>query len=653
MNARATKKLVAGVPRRDAHRHGRPRVRCLRRPGGRRHERRRLRRDRVQRGAGQPRLTVAANSTTLTEADESSVEGTREFNGALPEVTVTDTRTEVPEGAYWYVLGSASAFTGDAGEIGADNLGWAPPSSTVATPAWSPRVSRSSRPSRTAWVSSTRSSWSRRSTRPRSTRRVPGPPARTSRCARARTSRRARTTRPSRCPCSRTEPSRRPGDRSRPGTDRVVTRRVVVPHDHGLRGGRPVVVRREALRDPRTNAPRPHREVVPPSWASSRPRRERPRPRPPARDPARGRRVCDDRRHERARRPRERAERRRERSVDGAALDTEDRITWGVKPADANGPDGRRGVDLVADPGTTVEEHIAVSNFSDVPATFALKAADGYLTANGRFNMLSSDQESTDAGTWFTVQESVEVGPKETVVVRTRSRSPRTPPRATTRRASRRRSRARAVARAVRASASRAASGSASRRASPARSSPRSPSRASRRPTRPRGTCSRRATSPSPTTSPTTATCASAPRARSRRPPLRRPRRRGRRGTARRGPAGRLAAEQGRVRRRLAARTGQHDDHRDADRRRRRPGRRAARPGHRHRDHVGGAVAAAPAPGDRRRRDPRRPGRPAAPAPALEAMLAKARDEGRQQATTTEPATSTTGGSAAQGGTKD
>nr|WP_286185874.1 DUF916 domain-containing protein [Sphaerisporangium cinnabarinum] len=98
-------------------------------------------------------------------------------------------------------------------------------------------------------------------------------------------------------------------------------------------------------------------------------------------------------------------------------LDTDDRITWGAKPADANGPDGRRGVDLVADPGTTVEEHIAVSNFSDVPATFALKAADGYLTDNGRFNMLSSDQESTDAGTWFTVQDTVEVGPKETVVV--------------------------------------------------------------------------------------------------------------------------------------------------------------------------------------------------------------------------------------------
>ncbi|MFJ2520846.1 hypothetical protein ACIOWF_17885 [Cellulosimicrobium cellulans] len=71
-------------------------------------------------------FSVAASSTTLTEADESSVEGTREFNGALPEVTVTDTRTSVPDGAFWYVLGKASAFTGDAGEIPAANLGWAP-----------------------------------------------------------------------------------------------------------------------------------------------------------------------------------------------------------------------------------------------------------------------------------------------------------------------------------------------------------------------------------------------------------------------------------------------------------------------------------------------------------------------------------------------
>jgi len=74
-------------------------------------------------------LSVASNATSLTEQD-STVEGTREFTGTLPDVTVTDTRTvdQIAEGSYWYVLGSASPFTGDAGQaaIGAENLGWAP-----------------------------------------------------------------------------------------------------------------------------------------------------------------------------------------------------------------------------------------------------------------------------------------------------------------------------------------------------------------------------------------------------------------------------------------------------------------------------------------------------------------------------------------------
>ncbi|KON72555.1 hypothetical protein M768_13690 [Cellulosimicrobium cellulans F16] len=70
-------------------------------------------------------LSVASNATSLTEQD-STVDGTREFTGTLPNVTVTDTRTEVAEGAYWYVVGSASDFTGDAGTIAASNLGWAP-----------------------------------------------------------------------------------------------------------------------------------------------------------------------------------------------------------------------------------------------------------------------------------------------------------------------------------------------------------------------------------------------------------------------------------------------------------------------------------------------------------------------------------------------
>lgn len=73
-------------------------------------------------------MTVAGSaSTELTESG--STELVRQFTGTLPTVTVTDTRTadEVPAGAAWYVLGSASDFTGpDSASIGADHLGWTP-----------------------------------------------------------------------------------------------------------------------------------------------------------------------------------------------------------------------------------------------------------------------------------------------------------------------------------------------------------------------------------------------------------------------------------------------------------------------------------------------------------------------------------------------
>ena len=73
-------------------------------------------------------MTVAADSTALTE--DGSTELVRRFAGTLPTVTVTDTRSpdEIPTGAGWYVLGSATAFTAPDGQepIGADHLGWTP-----------------------------------------------------------------------------------------------------------------------------------------------------------------------------------------------------------------------------------------------------------------------------------------------------------------------------------------------------------------------------------------------------------------------------------------------------------------------------------------------------------------------------------------------
>jgi hypothetical protein len=80
-----------------------------------------------QQGAGALSLSVAASSETLTEVEDASSDH-REFTGVLPDVTVTDNRTDAPEGVYWYVTGQASDFVGSEGQdpITPDHLGWTP-----------------------------------------------------------------------------------------------------------------------------------------------------------------------------------------------------------------------------------------------------------------------------------------------------------------------------------------------------------------------------------------------------------------------------------------------------------------------------------------------------------------------------------------------
>ncbi|TDC35599.1 hypothetical protein [Micromonospora sp. KC213] len=73
-------------------------------------------------------LSIAGDSVALSE--DGSTLLVRQFVGTLPTVTVTDTRTadEVPAGAAWAVVGSASDFVGNAGQapISAGHLGWKP-----------------------------------------------------------------------------------------------------------------------------------------------------------------------------------------------------------------------------------------------------------------------------------------------------------------------------------------------------------------------------------------------------------------------------------------------------------------------------------------------------------------------------------------------
>ncbi|WP_395242766.1 hypothetical protein ACGGZK_11335 [Agromyces sp. MMS24-K17] len=71
-------------------------------------------------------LTVASDSVHLQE--QGSTATVRQFTGSLPSVTVTDTRDAGDVGTGWYVLGTATAFAGSAGQpaIDAGHLGWTP-----------------------------------------------------------------------------------------------------------------------------------------------------------------------------------------------------------------------------------------------------------------------------------------------------------------------------------------------------------------------------------------------------------------------------------------------------------------------------------------------------------------------------------------------
>ncbi|MEI3868046.1 hypothetical protein V6S02_13270 [Microbacterium sp. CCNWLW134] len=105
-------------------------------------------------------------------------------------------------------------------------------------------------------------------------------------------------------------------------------------------------------------------------------------------------------------------------AAEPAAAATDDgEITWAVTPADEAGPDQRGVIEQELDPGESRTDRFAVRNFSAIPVTFALSAADGYYSDNGRFTMLPSSEPSVDAGTWITLPESVTVEPGGTTVV--------------------------------------------------------------------------------------------------------------------------------------------------------------------------------------------------------------------------------------------
>ncbi|WP_433676116.1 hypothetical protein [Microbacterium gorillae] len=92
-------------------------------------------------------------------------------------------------------------------------------------------------------------------------------------------------------------------------------------------------------------------------------------------------------------------------------------VSWSVSPADETGEDGRHAIENEVDPGESVQEHIIVRNLGAEDVVFALSAADGFYTEAGRFDMLPSGRESTDAGAWITIGDDVTIPAGGAVVV--------------------------------------------------------------------------------------------------------------------------------------------------------------------------------------------------------------------------------------------
>lgn len=75
--------------------------------------------------------------------------------------------------------------------------------------------------------------------------------------------------------------------------------------------------------------------------------------------------------------------------------------TWALRPAAAEGPDGRVSLRHEIEGGAEAADAVALTNFGERPATFAVYASDGVVGADGNFDILASGQEPVDSGAWI------------------------------------------------------------------------------------------------------------------------------------------------------------------------------------------------------------------------------------------------------------
>ncbi|WJL96844.1 hypothetical protein QSU92_06630 [Microbacterium sp. ET2] len=86
-----------------------------------------------------------------------------------------------------------------------------------------------------------------------------------------------------------------------------------------------------------------------------------------------------------------------------AAAENTSGTTWTLSPAGPDGADERISLRHVMEPGARVDDRVALTNFTPGPATFAVYASDGVVTADGNFDLLPPGETPVDAGSWIDI----------------------------------------------------------------------------------------------------------------------------------------------------------------------------------------------------------------------------------------------------------
>lgn len=74
--------------------------------------------------------------------------------------------------------------------------------------------------------------------------------------------------------------------------------------------------------------------------------------------------------------------------------------TWGISPANENGPDSRVALQYVLSPGQTQSDYVVVTNYSDKPISLKLYPGDALLKTGNGFDIQSEDETSSHVGIW-------------------------------------------------------------------------------------------------------------------------------------------------------------------------------------------------------------------------------------------------------------